>query len=104
MGRRPRLIMNLSELFVVMTIWDTFIDPFVYLAENLIGHPILIGVIIFLFITMFGLLMFIPFEAMTVIWIPMCLVVAIYIPPLQIVVAIMVGIIIGIGLLKWIRR
>jgi len=96
--------MDIAQFFVVMSIWDTFIDPFVYLAENLIGHPILIGVVVFLFLTMFGLLMFIPFEAMVVIWIPTCFLIAYYIPPLQIVVAIMVGIVIGLGLLKWIRR
>lgn len=89
---------------VLMSIWDTLIDPFVYLAENVIGHPVLIGVIIFLFITMFGLLMFIPIECLVVIWIPVSYVVAIWIPPLQIVVAVMIGLLIGLGLLKWVRR
>lgn len=89
---------------IVLSIWDSFVDPFVYLANNIIGHPLLIGVIIFLFITMFGLLMFIPYEAMVVIWIPTCYVVAVWIQEIQIVVAIMIGIIIGLGLLKWVRR
>lgn len=89
---------------VVMSIWDTLINPFVYLVEHLIGHPALIGVVIFLFFTMFALLMFIPIECLVVIWIPVSYIVAIYIPPIQIVVAVMLGLLIGLGLLKWVRR
>lgn len=94
--------MNLA--FIVMSIWDSMIEPFVYMAEEVIGNPILIGVVIFLFFTFFGLLMFIPFEAMVVVWIPTSFVIAYYIPPIQIVVAVLLGIIIGLGILKWVRR
>lgn len=96
--------MDYTLPIIVMSIWDTLIDPFVYLADNVVAHPILLGVIVFLFITMFGLLMFIPIEAMVVIWIPVTFFVANYIPALQIVVAVMFGFLIGLGLLKWVRR
>ena len=90
--------------YIVLSIWDSLINPFVYLAENLIGNPLLIGVVIFMFFTFFGLLMFIPMEAMVVIWIPTSFIVAIYIPPIQIIVGILVGILVGLALLKWVRR
>lgn len=89
---------------IVMSIWDTLIDPFVYLADNIIMNPILLGVIVFLFFTMFALLMYIPIEAMVVIWIPVTFFVATWIPALQIVVAVMFGFLVGLGLLKWVRR
>mgnify|MGYP006308539019 CR=1 FL=1 len=90
--------------FIIMTIWDTLIDPFVFMAEEIIMNPMLIGAIIFIFFTMFGLLMFIPIEVMVVIWIPLSLLIAIWIPALQIVVALMFGLLVGLGLLKWVRR
>jgi hypothetical protein len=87
-----------------MSIWDSMIEPFVYMAEELIGNPLLIGAVIFIFFTFFGLLMFIPYEAMVVIWIPASFVIAIYIPPIQILVAVILGIIVGLGIIKWVRR
>ena len=89
---------------IVMSIWDSLIDPFIYLTEEIIGNPLLIGVVFFLFITMIGLLMFIPIEAMVVVWIPTCFVVGSFIPSLQIVVGVMLGIVVGLAIIKWVRR
>ena len=88
----------------LMTIWDELINPFSDLANNLLGSPLLIGLTIFLFITFFALLMFIPFEALIVIEIPTLFVVFHYIPQLQMIIGILFGLLIGMGLLKWVRR
>lgn len=96
--------MQYSIPFIVMSIWDMLIDPFVDLSENLLGNPLLIGAVILLFFIMFMLVLFIPFEAQVTIYIPMFFIVFEYIPSLRIVIAIIVGIGIGLGLIKWVRR
>ena len=93
----------LSGLFV-MGVFDNLTQPFEYLANNLLANPLLIGMTIFLFFTLFMLLVFIPFEAMAPIELLICFAVFEYIPQLRIVVAILVGLVIGIGLIKWVRR
>lgn len=84
--------------------WTNITQPFSYLAENLLGDPLITGLVIFLFIMFFALMLYIPFEALVVIMLPTLFLVFNYIPQLQIVVALLVGILIGLGLLKWIRR
>ena len=89
---------------IVMAIFDNLTQPFETLSNELIGNPILIGATILIFVLMFALLMLVPYEAMAVVMIPTCYAVFEYIPQLRIIVAIVVGFIIGFGLLKWVRR
>lgn len=90
--------------FIVMTIWDSLIDPFGQLANDLLGSPLLIGITILMFFILFMTLLLIPFEAMVVPLIPTFFIVFTYIPQLRIIVGICVGIGIGLGLIKWVRR
>jgi len=89
--------------FIVFNIWETITNMFSNFADQVIGNPLLIGILFFLFIFFFCCVLFIPFEAMVVIFIPTCFVIAIWIPVLQLVCAILVGLTIGLGLLKWVR-
>lgn len=84
--------------------WSSITAPFEDIAENLIGNPLLIGGIVLLFFVLIVLASRIGFESMMVIMIPVLFLVFIWIPALQIIVGIMIGVLIGIGLLKWIRR
>lgn len=90
--------------FLVLLLLDNLIDTFADLSNNLVTNPLLIGVIIFLFFTMFALFLFIPFGGLVVIEIPVLFLVFEYIPALRIVVGVLLGLLIGLGLLKWIRR
>ena len=89
--------------FIVFNIWETITNMFSNFADQVIGNPLLIGILFFLFIFFFCCVLFIPFEAMVVIFIQTCFVIAIWIPVLQLVCAILVGLTIGLGLLKWVR-
>ena len=89
--------------FIVFNIWETITNMFSNFADQVIGNPLLIGILFFLFIFFFCCVLLIPFEAMVVIFIPTCFVIAIWIPVLQLVCAILVGLTIGLGLLKWVR-
>jgi len=76
-------------------------------GENLgeiIGSPLLVGLILVLFFTMFAMFLLIPFSALICIEIPLCFLVFEWIPTLRPVVGIMIGILIGLALVKWIRR
>jgi hypothetical protein len=89
---------------LVLLLFDSLIDTFTDLSNNLVSNPLLIGVIIFLFFTMFALFLLIPFGGLVVIEVPVLFAVFEFIPALRIVVGILLGLLIGLGLLKWIRR
>ena len=88
----------------VVMVFDTIIQQFEYLGNNLIGNPLLIGALIMLFFVLMMLVLFFPFEAMVVILIPLGFVVFNYIAGLRVIFAIMCGIAIGLGLIKWYKR
>jgi hypothetical protein len=88
----------------VLTAWSDLLGPIESMVNDMIGNPLIIGAVIFLWITFIALLMFIPFEAMIVIWVPLTFLVGYWIPSLRIILGIMLGILIGLGLIKWIRR
>jgi hypothetical protein len=94
--------MNLP--LVVMIAWNELLDPIGESLADMIGNPLLVGLVILLFFTMFALFLLIPFSALLVIEIPLCFVVFEWIPQLRPVVGIMVGILIGMALIKWVRR
>lgn len=91
-------------LWTVFDFWTTIMGLFGNFANETLGSPMLIGVIVFMFIMFFCLVLLIPFEALVVVMIPTCLLVALWIPVLQGVCALLVGLTIGMGLLKWIQR
>lgn len=93
----------MNFLFILLNIWDTFGTMFGQFADEVIGNPLLIGVLVFLFIFFFCSVLLIPMEAMVVIFIPTSLVIALWLPVLQLIIAILISIVIGVGLLKWIR-
>ena len=63
--------MDFTFPFIVLSIWDSLIDPFVTLADDLLGNPLLIGIVILMFFILFMTVLLIPFEAMVVPLIPM---------------------------------
>jgi hypothetical protein len=89
---------------LVVLIWDGIVNALGNMSTELIGNPLLIGAIIFLFILTFALALLIPFEGLVVIMIPTTYLIYEHIPPLRIIVGILIGFVIGLGLLKWIRR
>lgn len=84
--------------------FSTFMQPIVNMLYDILGNPALIGATIFLFVTLFMMMLFIPFEAMVVIWIPLTAALWFYIPVLRIILGICLGFVIGLGLIKWFRR
>ena len=90
--------------FVLAINWSSITQPFADMGTDLIGQPALIGLIILLFFMMFALILYIPFEGVVCILMPTLALVFVYIPPLKIVVAVMVGLMIGMALIKWVRR
>jgi hypothetical protein len=94
----------LMGLMVFLTTWSDLAAPFDTLAGDLIGSPLLIGGIVVIFISFFAMLLALPFEAMVVVWIPTGFLAIAFIPELRIVMGICLGFIIGIGLVKWVRR
>jgi hypothetical protein len=87
----------------MLSIFDTFQQMFGQFAEETLGSPMLIGILIFMFIFFFAMVLLIPFEALVVIMIPTCFLVAVWFPPLQLACAILVGLTIGLGLVKFIK-
>lgn len=87
-----------------MIAWNELLDPIGENLADMIGNPLLIGLIILLFFSMFALFLLIPFSALIVIEIPLCFMVFEWIPQLRPVIGIMVGILIGMALIKWVRR
>lgn len=97
--------------FIVMVTWDEFTRP---IGENLTqgvfhGNILILGLIIFLFILMFILMLRFTIPLVAIIMIPLIF----YLSSAQagfgmgdllLIVAIMVGIIFGIALVKWYRR
>ena len=89
---------------IVMLEWNELLEPVAESLADMIGNPLLIGLIVLLFFSMFALFLLIPFSALLVIEIPLCFVVFEWVPQLRPVVGIMVGILIGMALIKWVRR
>jgi hypothetical protein len=90
--------------YILFTVWNNLTDPINSMVTDMIGNPLIIGATVFLWITFIAMILFIPFEAMIVIWVPLTFLVGIWIPSLRIILGIMLGILIGLGLVKWIRR
>lgn len=90
--------------FVLAINWSNIAQPFADMGDDLIGMPSLIGLIILLFFLMFALVLYIPFEGVVAVMMPTLYLVFHFISPLRIVVAIMVGLMIGMALIKWVRR
>jgi len=90
--------------FVLAINWSSITQPFADMGTDLIGQPALMGLIMLLFFLMFALILYIPFEGVVAVMMPTLYIVFIYIKPLKIVVALMVGFMIGMALLKWIRK
>jgi hypothetical protein len=94
-----------------MVTWDEFISP---MGENitddvLLGNTLLLGLIIFLFILMFILMLRFTIPLVSIIMIPLIFWISstqagFGLGEMLIIVAIMVGIIFGIALVKWYRR
>lgn len=94
----------LFSFLFVGTNWSSLLYPFENMSNELISEPMLIGAIIFLFFLMFALVLYLPFSAVVVVMMPTLYVVFEYIEPLRIVVGILVGLLVGLGLLKWVKR
>lgn len=90
--------------FVLAVNWSSITQPFADMGTDLIGQPALIGLIILLFFMMFALVLYIPFEGVVCVMIPTLFLVFTFIAPLRIVVAVLVGLMIGMALIKWVRR
>jgi len=90
--------------YYLFATFGNLLDPLNTMINDMIANPLIIGAIVFLWITFIALLLFIPFEAMIVIWVPLTFLVGFWIPGLRIILGIMLGILIGLGLIKWIRR
>jgi len=95
---------NLLSWIVLAVNWSSITQPFADMGTDLIGQPALMGLIILLFFMLFALTLYIPFEGVVVIMMPTLSLVFVYIPPLKIVVAVLVGLMIGMALIKWVRR
>jgi hypothetical protein len=91
-------------MLVYTTIFDTLSSLMGQFGEQLLGSPLIIGILVFMFIMFFALVCLVPFEALVVIMIPTCFLVAVWIPMLQWICALLIGLTIGIGILKWIRK
>lgn len=92
-------------LFFIMDVnWSSITQPLIDMGTDLIGQPSLIGLIVLLFFFLFALVLYIPFEGVVCIMIPTLYLVFDKLSPLRIVVAVMVGLMIGMALVKWVRR
>lgn len=99
------MLESLMSFFFAMDVnWSGILTPIGDMVDGLVGDPAIIGVIVFLFFFMFALVLYIPFEGVVVIMMPTLFAVFAYIPMLRIIVGVMVGLLIGIALLKWVRR
>jgi len=92
----------LDYLFLLVA-WTNLTEPLKDGLVNIVGDPLLAGLVILLFIIMFGLFLSIPFSALLVIFVPLSFIL-ISIPELRIIGGITVGILIGMALIKWVRR
>lgn len=92
------------DIMTLMVSSGGFLAPFEDLADNIIGNPLLIGAIIFLFFLMFAMYLRLPFTAVVIIMIPVSFLTFKYIPELRLVLAIMIAILVGLGLIKWTRK
>lgn len=97
-------MMSLLLFLPVFTTYGDLLNPINNMVNDMIGNPVIIGAMVFLWITFIGMLLFIPFEAMIVIWVPLTFLVGYWIPSLRIILGIMLGLLIGIGLIKWVQR
>lgn len=93
-----------SSVLVAGYNWSSLSAPFEDLATNLIGSPVLIGILVFLFFLLLMLVAKFDFETMVVVLVPVMFIVFFWIEQLRIIIGILLGILIGIGLLKWYRR
>lgn len=97
-------LIQLLNLFIIADIWTNITAPIVDLSNDLLGSPILVAVIIFLFFFTFIIILYIPFVAGITVLIPTLYLVFQYVEALRIVVGILIGLVIGMGLIKWLRR
>jgi len=91
-------------LMSIVANWDGLMNPINDMLNGLFGNPLLIGLVGLLFFLMIILTLKITFIAMTTIMFPLLFIVFMSVPQLQIIIGIMVGILIGLGLVKWVRR
>ena len=96
-------MLRLWFLSIVMN-WDGIMNPIGDMFNGIFGSPLLVGLVGLLFFLMIALALKINFDSMVVVMIPVLFVVFGTVPQLQIIVGIMMGVLIGLGLIKWFRR
>lgn len=96
--------MDISALFSSLMIIETITDEIGSTFDQIFGAPLLLGIFIFLFFFIFTLLLGIGMIVGSVILIPAMFLVFEYVPGFKIVIAIVLGLIFGLGLNKLIRR
>ena len=94
--------MNWLLPLIVMTIGETSEE--IGVLSEIFGSELLLGIFIFLFIVIFTLILGLGMLVGSVVLIPAMFLVFEYIPSGRIILAIILGFIVGIGLHKIIRR
>jgi len=92
------------ENMVVFASISNIADSIMNMLYDIAGSPLIIALIFLLFIISLALVLGFRFPSLLVVIIPAFFLIFAMIPGLRIIVGIMLGILIGLGLIQWIRR
>ena len=96
--------MNGMIPFALLSMWTNITAPIGDMFSSLLGSDMLIGIILFLFIFILTLVLGLGAIVGIVVILPGLFLVFNYIPDLRIIVAIIMGFIIGLAFVRLIRR
>lgn len=97
-------MMQFIQYLTMMSIFDSFTQPIGDLFRQILGSDLLIGIFIFLVVMLLVFIFGLGFLVGSVVLIPAMFLIFQYIPPLRIIFAIVMGLFVGLGLHRLIRR
>jgi len=94
----PKIVLDTSPYFTNAS------DSFMQNLLEIVGNPMLIGVILLLFFVFFIVMLKISFDIALVLFIPIMLIASVWLVPLRLIFFIIVGLLIGLGMLRLIGK
>jgi len=94
----------MNPLMAVSSYWTNTSDQFMNGLMDIVGNPMLIGLLILIFFVFFIIALRISFDLAIVSFIPIMFIVSVFVEPLRLIFLIVLGLLIGIGVLRLIGK
>lgn len=98
------MMQSMYLFMVIMTIFDDFTDPISDTFHQIFGSELLLGIFVFIIIMILVFIFGLGFIVGSVVFIPAMFLVFGFIPSGRIILAIILGLFVGLGLHRLMRR